>query len=148
MITKMAPHSIALFRCEFCGTVHTSIEEATGHGCVSGPNTPPRHVEVGSKVVATFEVGAGMEAVGTKTTAGTVVDIKSPAELYPKDDLSTKARRFGGFNTKFIGLQAPYHHHDWMILVKPDNERVVNGMATIGTISETWFPQGQISFSK
>jgi|GEM_PF-5015111 len=121
--------SATLFQCEFCGTVYTSEQAFNESACATGE--PPRKLQVGDLVMARFDLGAGMEVVGTNYAKGRIVEIYNPGQDQDLQEGEVTLRATSGYRdpNAWISLDVPRNPHDWMCRVEPlDSEEMVSGL--------------------
>lgn len=108
---------VALFECDFCGTIHTSQEKAENHGCTK--EAPEQRFSINQIVQVKFRVGAGLECVGDRIARGKVTLISKPKiGEFSIGDIS----RMGWHNVDRLSFLAPIKNHEWVYTIEPLEE--------------------------
>ncbi|MBI2633029.1 MAG: hypothetical protein HYW78_01410 [Parcubacteria group bacterium] len=109
--------TVDLLQCDFCGTVHTSQEDADWYGCTE--KIPEQRFKIDDIVLAPFTVGAGIEAVGTETAHGRVTGIYKQVV---SERMLLPSRGKGDYTRRDALIYIQTAPHDWIITIKSIDE--------------------------
>jgi hypothetical protein len=129
--------SFAMLECSFCRTLHATRAEAEAHGCANYDDPTPAFA-VDDIVVATFTVGAGIEAVGSYTNRGRVTAVAKPSGATPIGELSRV-----GYGHDRLSFLSSRHGHEWMYRVEPLEPHPNPNRY----VSLEWLPQSKLRIS-
>lgn len=127
--------TVTYFRCDFCGTIHVSRQQAEAHGCTA--ESPPAQLyKVGDEVTAKFTVAHEGKDDRWAWLRGRITEVIPPVQFGTGCLLG---RLYGAerVDDTYIRFCAESHVHNWMVHVQP-LEQPENG-----EVMDEWFYQSE-----